>query len=586
MSENTNNNSLWHDLVAKKVSRRSLLIGVGAASATAVASNIPGVAAAADSVAVEEAAAGAFAPAGAPQANPRLIFQPIGRSAEDKLILPHGYDYHVVAPWGQDIGNGETIGFNHDWTGFYPIDMLEKEIDINGVHKGFLSADMSSDEGLLVINHEYVNPLFVSNYEGEGAKTAEQLVAEKAAVGLSVLRIKKDGKGNWAVVDGASENRRITATTPMLLTGPAAEIDGGPEAIGTLGNCSGGMSPWGTALSCEENFQNYPVASPDGYGWEEETYGLQHYGWVVEVDPFDPDSTPRKHTAMGRFRHENVAVQVAEDGTVVAYMGDDRSDACVYKFVADKKLTDPTDRASNLSILESGKLYVASFATGEWLLLDYDEQSALQEATDDEGNPVFTSQVDVLANARDAALAIGGTPVDRPEDIEVHPLDRSVYVALTNNTRHGNFHGQIVRLEEEDPASLTFSWSIFAVGGPQSGFSSPDNMIFDGEGNIWMVTDISTSKQNKGIYEFQGNNGLFFFRTAGPFAGVAYQFASGPVHCEMTGQSWTPDGKTMFVSIQHPGERSKSLEELTSTWPNGEGDIPRPATIAITGFAG
>jgi secreted PhoX family phosphatase len=288
---------------------------------------------------------------------------------------------------------------------------------------------------------------------------------------------------------------------------------------------------------------------------------------------------------MGRFRHENVAVRVGADGTVVAYMGDDLADSCVYKFVADRKFV-PGDRAANLGILESGKLYAADFQNGKWLLLDYDSQKALQDAKDAKGAPVFASQADVLANARAAAIALRATPVDRPEDIEIHPKDSSVYIALTNNAGHGNFHGQIVRLVEADnlPQATAFDWSVFATGGPQSGFSSPDNLVFDNDGNMWMVTDISTSRVGKGIYSFQGNNAMFFFRTSGPDAGVAYKFASGPVECELTGQAWTPDGTTMFLSVQHPGEESKSLSELTSHWPNGGSDIPRPAVIAITGF--
>ncbi|MCX6048393.1 MAG: DUF839 domain-containing protein, partial [Chloroflexi bacterium] len=174
---------------------------------------------------------------------------------------------------------------------------------------------------------------------------------------------------------------------------------------------------------------------------------------------------------------------------------------------------------------------------------------------------------------------------DRPEDIEIHPLDGSVYMSLTNNTGHGNFHGQIVRLQEDndDPASETFSWSIFAVGGPQSGFSSPDNLVFDGKGNLWMVTDVSSSRLNAGIYKFLGNNGMFYFHTSGSDAGVAYQFASGPVECEMTGPSWTPDGSTLFLSVQHPGEESASLTELSSHWPAGGKELPRPALVTITG---
>jgi uncharacterized protein len=577
-----NDASLWHRLVTAKIERRRLLKGLAVASTAASIATTPLQLRTALSILDTNTASAA------PLANPRLIFSPIGPISSDELVLPTGYEYQVVAPWGLEIGNGQKIGFNHDWVGFYPIDLLERGADLKSIHNGFLHADLSSSEGLLVINHEYVHPLFVSNHGGEEPKSAEQIATEQEAVGMSIVRIKIGDDGKWGVVADAPENRRLTALTPMQLTGPAAELDSGPTAIGTVGNCSGGMTPWGTALSCEENFQDYAAPLPDGYAWDAEVYGKRHYGYVVEVDPFTPDSTPRKHTALGRMRHENVAIAVGKDGTVVAYMGDDKADSCVYKFVADAKLTDLADREANLKILESGKLYVADFGNGKWLLLDYAEQETLQKAVNADKKPLFTAQADVLADARAAALAVRGTPVDRPEDIEINPIDGSVFIALTNNTGHGNFHGQIVRLQEtdNDPAALTFDWSIFAVGGPQSGFSSPDNLIFDGEGNLWMVTDISTSRHNKGIYKFHGNNGLFFFRTSGPHAGIAYQFASGPTECELTGPAWTPDGKTLFLSIQHPGELSEALDKLTSHWPDGGDALPRPATVAITGFPG
>ncbi len=564
--------SLWHDLLERKIGRRSLMSG---AAAGAVALPIQ----------LQNAEIAEVNAAAHPQAQ-TLPFTPIKPSTADDLVLPRGYRYNVIAHWGSDIGGGQIMGFNHDWNGFYPMDMLKKGADLKAVHKGFLGANLSSSDGLLVTNHEYVNPLFVSGYSGSGAKTPEQLAAEEAAVGLSVLHIKRDAAGRWSYVLDEQYNRSITARTPMRLTGPAASIDGGPEAIGTLGNCSGGQTPWGTALSCEENFQDYPAAPPVGYGWDAAIYGKRHYGWVVEVDPFDKNSVPRKHTALGRFRHENVAIRVGDDGTVVAYMGDDKADSCVYKFVADRKYTG--NRAEDLLILESGKLYAADFANGKWLLLDYDSQKALQSAKDATGAPLFASQVDVLADARAAALALAATHVDRPEDLEINPRDGSVFIALTNNTGHGNFHGQIVRLAEQDsnPAAAAFSWSVFATGGPQSGFSSPDNLVFDGQGNLWMVTDISSSRLGKGIYSFQGNNALFYFRTSGPNAGMAYQFASGPAQCEMTGLAWTPDGRTLFLSVQHPGEESKSLNELGSHWPLGGNEWPRPAVVAITGFRG
>jgi uncharacterized protein len=561
--------SLWHDLLEQKVSRRTVVAG---ATAAAVAATAPLHLKAAYAAPVEQRSAS-------------LPFTPIRPTSVDDIVLAPGFSYNVIHHYGSEIGDGQTIGYNHDWTGFYPIDLLDKGVDVRNTYNGFLKSNLSSTDGLLVVNHEYLNPMLMTGYMS-GPKSANQIAIEKLGVGASVVRVRRNPDGTVNYVIDSQYNRSINANTPMLLTGPAASLDGGPNAIGTLANCSGGQTPWGTALSCEENFQDYATPAPNGYGWEPEIYGRRHYGYVVEIDPYDKASVPRKHTAMGRFRHENVAIRVGPDGTVVAYMGDDRNDACVYKFVADRKLTDPSDRAGNMKILESGKLYVADFGNGRWLELNYDAQARLRDAKKADGSPQFTSQADVLANARDAALALGGTPTDRPEDIEVHPLDSSVYIAFTNNTAHGNFHGQIVKLVEagNEAAATSFDWNIFAIGGPQSGFSSPDNLAFDAQGNLWMVTDTSSSRLNKGIYKFMGNNSMFFFRTSGPNAGIAYQFASGPVEAEMTGPSWTPDGRTMFLAVQHPGEESKSLTELTSHWPLGGSAVPLAAVVAIRGF--
>jgi uncharacterized protein len=558
--------SEWHALVAGRMSRRRLLTGAAAAG---VAAAVP------LHLTMGRAAAATAATVAA-----------VRPTTADRLVLPRGFRADLIAPWGSEIGSGLTAGFNHDWIGYYPIDLLERGTDLDAPHLGYLPRRASSRDGILVINHEYTNPLFVGGDTGSGPKTPQQIAAEQAAVGASVLRVRRDRRGVWAVdASDATYARRLDATTPCVLTGPAAAIDGGPGAVGTLANCSGGATPWGSALSCEENFQTYPQPAPAGDGWDPAVYGRRHYGWVVEVDPFSPGTPPRKHTAMGRFRHENVAIAVGPDRTVVAYMGDDLADSCVYKFVADRRLGPATDRDANLGILESGRLYVADFGNAAWVLLDYATQARLRDARTPAGAPVFTSQADVLADARAAALLVGGTPVDRPEDIEINPVDGAVFVALTNNTGHGNFHGQIVRIAEDggDPSATSFDWSIFAVGGPQSGFSSPDNLVFDATGNLWMVTDISSSRVGKGIYSFQGNNGLFLLPTRGRDAGTAYQFASGPVDCELTGPAWTPDGGTLFLSVQHPGELSTSAAEPTSRWPNGGDDVPRPSSVAITG---
>jgi secreted PhoX family phosphatase len=235
----------------------------------------------------------------------------------------------------------------------------------------------------------------------------------------------------------------------------------------------------------------------------------------------------------------------------------------VYKFVADRKLRDVRDRAANLSILESGKLYAADFSRGRWILLPSTEEA--------------------LGDARKAALDAGATPVDRPEDLEVHPLDGSVFIAMTNNSLHGNFYGHIVRLAEAD--GDTFEWSVFATGGPQSGFSCPDNLLFDERGNLWMCTDIADNVISGGIYRFMGNNSLFFLPNDYD-GGKVYRFASGPVECELTGPAWTPDGTTMFLSVQHPGGHSGELatKGAASHWPDGGTAMPRGTVIAITGF--
>ena len=570
MSEREPHNRLWHELLAARVSRRGLLKGgIVAAGASVLPINLQ----------VAGAQPGDRPNAGGPQPTPsnlRPPFQAISPTTADDLVLPRGYRYNVVRVYGDQVAPGQPFGYNADFVGYYPIDGME--------------GGASSTDGLLTVNHEYNNPLLQYGFSG-GQKNAEQIHLEKATLGVSVFRVQRQRDGSWRFVDNDPHNRRVSGLTKIALTGPAAgtpAVKGAREVTGTVGNCSGGQTPWGTVLSCEENVDEYgePVTVPFGSGWD--NYTKEHNAWVVEIDPYNPAAMPRKHTAMGRFRHENVAIRLGPTNRVVGYMGDDASDSCVYKFVSDGAF-DPNNREANLRLLESGKLYAANFANGTWVLLDYATQKPLQDAKKADGTPMFTSQADVLANAKAAALAIRGTPVDRPEDIEVHPQTGDVYIALTNNSRHGNFHGQIVRIKEDgnNPESTSFDWDFFAVGGPQSGFSSPDNLVFDPHGNLWMVTDITSGGIGKGIYAFQGNNSMFFFNTEGPNAGKAVHFASGPVQCELTGPIWTPDGTTMFLSIQHPGEESESLDALTSHWPNLNGDpLPRPGVVAITGFPG
>lgn len=560
--------SLWHKLLDKKYSRRTVLqsaVVAGVAGSLGRAQEAqPGAAATRVNANNGAPVAGS---SGAPSAaQTRPPFAPIGTDFADTLSLADGYSYQILAPWGEVINDrGDTIGFNHDFVGYFPIDMLE--------------GGSSSTEGLLTINHEYPNALFVGG-NTEARTAPAQIEVEMKSVGVAVVRVRQEGD-TWTVVRDP-RNRRIDAMSECELTGPvrgSAAVFGATTVRGSVGNCSGGQTPWGTLLTCEENVDGYQET------WGSAGYNAMHQGWITEIDPFDADAKPRKRTAMGRFRHENAAVTVAENGRVVVYMGDDMRDACVYKFVS-KETYNPNDRAANMNLLAEGDLFVADFGNGEWLLLDYERNEALQNAVDEDGEPIAANQAQVLSDARAAALAIGGTPADRPEDIEIHPKTGEVYIAMTNNSDHGNYFGQIVKLSEaQDWTAESFRWEIFAAGGPQSGFSSPDNLVFDPYGNLWMVTDSGTGEDT--IYGFLGNNSMFFFPTEGPDVGKAFRFAVGPNDAEMTGPVWTPDGKTLFLSVQHPGEDSESLDALTSTFAAAaDSNVPRPTLVAISGFPG
>lgn len=512
-------------------------LGVGTAALIGTATGVTRIA----------KAAGVEVPTAPSKGGGRIPFRPIEPSDKDDLVLPKGFEYDVIAAWGDDIGNGEKFGFNCDLTVYFPI-------------------AQSSSHGLLWVNHEYTGNGKIFLYPPDTPEQ-EKFRIEQYNLGGSIIEIKKED-GKWRLVKDSRYARRVTANTMIDLTGPArgdAAVGGAVEVEGTFANCSGGRTLWNTVLSCEENFQE------DAKRWgRNET----HYGWVVEVDVFDPKSKPKKHTALGRFSHENVAMTLSKDGRLVVYMGDDAKDEHFYKFVSEGRF-DPAKGKENSSLLERGTLYVANLEKGKWLPLDLEKSPALKSQ--------FRTQGEVLVHAREAAKLLGATPLDRPEDVEVHPIDKSVYVALTNNDRHGNYYGQILRFVEEDPASEHFTFEVFAVGGPQSGFSCPDNLLFDSKGNLWVCCDIASDKLNKeGVYQTFKNNGAFFIPTSGPHKGEAFQFASGPVQCEMTGPWWTPDEKTLFLAVQHPGEETTDPANPTSRWPRG--DIPRPAVVAIRGF--
>lgn len=502
---------------------------------------------------------------------PPPFFKPIAPSAEDRLVLPDGYRADLICKWDEPLGSkgphgAERFGFNNDFLAYFPIDALE--------------GGKSNDEGLLWVNHEYPHPLFVSGYAGSDRKKREQILREKLSVGGSVLHVRRAG-GRWQRVKDSKWTRRLTALYPdIAFTGPASALG---EAAGTLANCSGGRTPWWTVLSCEENFQDCNPAGPDAFTFRwgdvpEEKIDERKYGWIVEVDPFGR-LPPRKHTALGRFAHENAALRRGPSGRLVVYMGDDATDQFLYKFVSAAPLKASAPRAEQSKVLTEGTLYAADFANGRWKPLDLKRSRELRDAG-------FLTQGEVMVRARDAARALGATPLDRPEDCEVHPGDGSLYVALTNNIRHGNYYGQVVRLieDDDDPEGEAFRFGIFLAGGPQSGMACPDNLAFDRKGNLWVVCDVATARAGRGIYKPFGNNGLYVVPTAGPSAGDAFQFASGPVECELAGLWFGESEDTLFLSVQHPGEETKSLKALTSHWPDGDDAVPRPSVVAVTGF--
>lgn len=487
----------------------------------------------------------------------------IPHSSSDNLDLAEGLQYEVLLQWDDLISEKDRFGFNNDYIAFVPFD------------------NNDPTDGMLWVNHEYLDSLFVSGFTGKdlSKKTKEQVDKEMYAVGGSLVRIKKNDQGQWKPVINDPMNRRLTAQTAIPFDWEEP-ILGANTAIGTFANCSGGVTPWGTILTCEENYDMFygetdytgdqpkRIFSSYDYGWSKHyDYPPEHYGWVVEVNP--QTGAAKKLVALGRCAHECATVHQTKDGRLVVYSGDDSNDECLYKFISNE----PEN-------LRDGKLYVANTEKGEWISLVYDEQPILQEK--------FKNQTEVLIRLREAAKLVGGTPLNRPEDIEIDPLTGDVLIALTNNKPKGDYLGQILKIEEADvdnKTSLSFKASTFLAGGEETGFACPDNMAFDTKGNLWFTSDISGSAINKAPYEAFGNNGLFLVPSWGEHKGKVLQIASAPVDAEFTGPFFAPDGETLFLSVQHPGERSKSLDALTSNWPNGGNELPKSSVVCISGDA-
>jgi uncharacterized protein len=410
-------------------------------------------------------------------------------------------------------------------------------------------------------------------------------------------------------------NRRVTAFTTCRVDGPAARLMKVGVVEGTFENCAGGVTPWGTALSCEENFQARVPEEVDTRGRYRRggSFDLPggHYGWVVEIDPHDPSSTPLKHTALGRFRHEGVGLRVVAGQPLAGYMGDDRIGGHVWKFVS-AGLYQP-GRPESRTLFSEGTLYAARFnedGTGEWRPVVMDAPLDPAPSPRDPKPPirpgarrlgdVYESLGAALMDAYRAANAVGGTPSGRPEDIEVHPVDGSVFIAFTaSSDRPGlwpNVHGEVWRLEEVDgtPGSRAFRWSRFSVGGPpdpaRTGhvFTQPDNLVIDRRGDLWVATDIAGEHANARMpYAAFKNSGVFRIPVTGPDRGQPSQFASLPCEAEATGPAFAPGESALFLSVQHPGERygtrfSSSDAPRGSNWPSRHvGTPPQPAVVAM-----
>lgn len=610
------------DLIKIRMSRRDALKGLlasAAVGAIGVGSNPRGAA-----------------------ASQTLSFAEIPHGYDENLHIPAGYSAKALLRWGDPILAGAPafdpqardaaaqagqFGYNCDFVHFCPLP----------------EGAASSDHGLLVVNHEYTDahmifPGFEDGKAALAATTSEMAAYEKAAHGLSVVEVKRDGE-SWAMVSDSKLNRRITLATEFEVVGPAAGHDRlktsadatGTRVLGTMNNCAGGWTPWGTILSAEENVHQYfggdPAATPEAanakrlgikgepsYAWgkfddrfdiSKEPNEPNRFGWIIELDPYDPSSTPKKHTGLGRFKHEAATTVINSDGRLVVYTGDDEVFEYIYKFVSTNKF-DPAAGRANSALLDEGVLHVAK--------LDADGKATWMRLVQGEGDLTeangFKSQADVLIEARRAADLLGATKMDRPEDIETSDKTGKVYVVLTKNnkrkaeqvdsanTRAENLWGHIVEMVppmmdgKADHAATEFTWSAFIqAGNPKDAaqhavyggevteagwFANPDNVAFDKSGRLWIGTD--------GFPDHGVHDGLWVTETEGEGRGITRHFLGVPKGAELCGPAFTPDGTTLFVAVQHPGdEKGANFQNPATRWPDfQDGTPPRPSVVAIT----
>lgn len=628
---NPTQNRTMGDIIAARFSRRGFL--KGSMASAAIAATVSPLAI----LAADEARA---------QTGSAFDFPEVEAGVDANHHVAEGYDADVLLRWGDKVfadapdfdptaqteaAQARQFGYNNDFVGFIPL-------------------DGAPDHGLLVVNHEYTNehlmfPGIVTIKDGEitvADATEDRVNIEMAAHGGTVIEIRKvDGK--WQPVLDGKLNRRITVKTEMQLSGPVAGHDRvktsqdpeGRKVFGTFNNCAGGVTPWGTYIMAEENIHGYflgelPADHPEAenykrlgipggdYQWGkfdkrfdigQEPLEANRHGWIVEVDVMDPNSIPKKRTALGRFKHEGAESVVAKDGRVVFYLGDDERFDYVYKFVTAGKYN-PEDRAANMDLLDEGTLYVARFdedGSMVWLPLIHGE-GPLTAANG------FNSQADVLIETRRAADLLGATPMDRPEDIQPNPATGRAYVMLTNNTKReeadaanprvNNAFGHIIEILETDGdfTATTGKWEVLLQCGDPSvaevgatfstettkngWFGMPDNAAIDADGRLWVSTDGNNPSQTG------RTDGLWAVDTDGAARGTSRLFYRVPVGAEMCGPCPTEDLTTMFVAVQHPGDggddweghgRPSYYEDLSTRWPDFNDAMPvRPAVVAIT----
>ena len=525
------------------------------------------------------------------------------------------------------------FGYNNDYLGYLPMP----------------GAANPSQHGLLVVNFEFtIEELMfpgLGRQDARGAAfagmTKDLVDIEMAAHGGAVIEVKRE-QGKWRVVAGSKYARRIDADTPMQITGPAAghprlrtKADPtGRQVLGMLNNCAGGLTPWGTWLTCEENFHGYfwgkvPADSAEArnhkrYGvagnWQawgkfydrfdvtKEPNEANRFGWIVEIDPFDSSATPKKRTALGRMKHEGAAGIINKDGRYVVYTGDDERFEYVYRFVTAARV-DAANPAATRDILDAGELSVARYnadGTVDWLPLAHGH-GPLTAANG------FASQADVLIETRRAADLLGATKMDRPEDVEASGKTNKVYVMLTNNSRRkpdqvdaanpraDNKFGHIIEMTppDGDHAARQFHWEILVKCGdpavasvgatfsasttPNGWFGMPDNAAIDAQGRLWVATDGNSAARTG------RSDGLWGVETEGPERGTSHHFYRVPAGAELCGPHFTPDDETLFVAVQHPGEAGggarepATFENPSTRWPDFKPGIPpRPSVVAIT----